>query len=147
MTAPAWTTGLDAEPLFPPRLKRAPGARRIGDAHAGRNAYRAGVAAEYRAEQIYAAEGGRVLARRWRCPEGEIDLAVELDGTLVFVEVKARRDGRVAAEALGPRQAARLRAAASRFLADRPSGQEARIDVVLVDRFGQAERIENAVHG
>ena len=51
----------------------------------------AGLAAEESAARRYRADGGRVRAARWRCPEGEIDLVVELPAEIVFVEVKARR--------------------------------------------------------
>jgi len=43
------------------------------------------------AAQHLAASGAQVLARNWRCREGEIDLVVrDPDGTLVFCEVKTR---------------------------------------------------------
>ncbi|MFQ8432242.1 YraN family protein, partial [Amaricoccus sp. W119] len=57
----------------------------------GRAAGLAGRAAEEIAERLYLDLGGRIAARRWRCPGGEIDLVVELGGETVFVEVKARR--------------------------------------------------------
>jgi putative endonuclease len=111
----------------------------------GRGAYFGGLAAEEMAERLYLAEGGRVLARRWRCPEGEIDLIVRLGEVIVFVEVKARRSGAgAAAEALAPRQVARIGAAAERYLAE-AGGGSARVDVVLVDASGGVERIENAL--
>ena len=70
---------------------------------------------------------------RWRCPEGELDLVVELPGEIVFVEVKARRAH--AAEAVTARQWARIGAAASRYLAERTDGATpCRFDLALVDR-------------
>jgi putative endonuclease len=131
---PSVRRGTPARPCPPP-----------GAAEGGRTAWFAGTAAEAAAERLYAEQGGCVIARRWRCAEGEIDLAIALGSTIVFVEVKARRSIRAAAEALRPAQARRLIRAVSRFLADLPPDQDARIDVVLVDRFGGAERIENAV--
>ncbi len=110
----------------------------------GRAAGLAGAAAEEIAERLYLALGGRIAARRWRCAAGEIDLVVELGGATVFVEVKARRDLASAAEALRPAQVARLAAAAELYLASR-GGEACRFDVVLVDRQGRAERIENAL--
>lgn len=115
---------------------------------AGRTAAWSGRAAEAIAERLYRAEGAEVLARRWRCPEGEIDLVLGLGPAVIFVEVKARRDLDAAAHALRPAQARRLAAAAARFLAGPDGAQapvEARIDVVLVARDGAAVRLENAV--
>ena len=34
--------------------------------------------------------GYRLIERNWRCPQGEIDLIVEHEGQIVFVEVKSR---------------------------------------------------------
>lgn len=110
----------------------------------GRSAGLAGRAAEEIAERLYLELGGRIAARRWRCPGGEIDLVVELGGETVFVEVKARRRRAAAALALRPSQAARLAAAAEIYLQGHGCGP-CRFDIVLIDRSGQAERIENAL--
>ena len=39
-------------------------------------AHQFGIAAEETAARGYCAEGGRVRATRWRCPEGELDLVL-----------------------------------------------------------------------
>ena len=89
------------------------------------------------------ADGMVVLDRNWRCPEGELDLVVDFPGEMVFVEVKARRHH--GAEAVTPRQWARIGAAASRYLAEHTDGTKpCRFDLALVDRAGRMERIENA---
>jgi putative endonuclease len=106
-------------------------------------AHFSGVAAEDAAARRYRAEGGRVRAERWRCPEGELDLVIELPDEIVFVEVKARR--RHAADAVTSRQWARIGAAALRYLAEHTDGtMPCRFDLALVDRTGRLERIENA---
>ena len=68
---------------------------------------------------------------------------IERPGEIVFVEVEARRAH--AAEAVTPRQWARIGAAASRYLAEMTDGTMAcRFDLALVDGSGRVERIENA---
>ncbi len=91
------------------------------------------------AAQHLVATGARVLARNWRCREGEIDVIVmEPDGTVVFVEVKTRSGTGfgVPAEAVGRVKARRIRAVACRWLADhRPPGAgDLRFDVISVLR-------------
>jgi putative endonuclease len=88
-------------------------------------------------------QGMRVLARnvRPRGRRGEIDL-IAVDGmALVFVEVKARRDGSLHGPerpvlAVGPRKQLQLRRLAAAWLAERPDGlpryRELRFDVVGV---------------
>ena len=44
-----------------------------------------GVAGEDLAEAWYAGRGCEVLARNWRCREGELDLVVREGRTIVFV--------------------------------------------------------------
>ena len=91
------------------------------------------------AAQHVAAAGAQVLARNWRCREGELDLvALEPDGTVVFVEVKTRSGTGFGepAEAVGPVKARRVRLLACRWLAEhRPAGAGGlRFDVVAVVR-------------
>jgi putative endonuclease len=93
-----------------------------------------------RAEGVVAAwlasRGWTVLARRWRCPEGEVDLvAIDPDGVLVAVEVKLRRRGRAgeAVESVDRRRLRRLRAALGRFSAQAPRPVAGmRVDLVAV---------------
>lgn len=113
----------------------------------GRTAYHNGLAAEDIAERLYVARNGEVLERRWRRRGGEIDLIVQLDATVVFVEVKARKSLNLAAESLSQAQQKRLIDMANLYLAESELGMNAdvRFDVVLVDRSGGAEIIENAL--
>ena len=90
------------------------------------------------AEQL-AAGGLRVLARNWRCSQGELDLVgVEADGTVVFVEVKTRAGTGFGtpAEAVGWRKAGRIRRLACAWLTEhRPAGATGlRFDVVGIVR-------------
>ncbi len=113
----------------------------------GLTSYHAGLAAEEAVARHYQAFGMRLCARRWRGAGGEVDLIFEQDGgALIFVEVKKGRSFDAAAHRLGARQMARIRAAASEFLATRPGGRltEARLDVALVDGSGHVRVIENA---
>jgi putative endonuclease len=112
----------------------------------GRGSVLNGLAAEESALALYAAEGAELLARRWRCAEGEIDLVMRAGGAIVFVEVKARRRHDAVGGPVTAAQWRRLHAAASRYLAEMTDGTaDCRFDVVLIDRAGRAERIENAV--
>lgn len=84
------------------------------------------------------AAGMELLARNWRCREGELDI-VALDGdAVVFVEVKTRSSNAFGApaEAVGPVKARRIRGLACRWLLDhRPVGaHDLRFDVVSVVR-------------
>lgn len=104
-----------------------------------RQAYRQrlGARGEDRAADWYVAAGYRVVARNWRCADGELDLVVARPGELVFCEVKTRSSDRfgVPAEAVTPTKQRRLRVLATRFLAEHPggaAGRSLRFDVVAV---------------
>jgi putative endonuclease len=100
-----------------------------------------------RAENLCAAmlrgAGLRVLERNWRCRHGEIDLIAEDGGTLVFAEVRMRRDRRFggAGESVTAAKRSRIVAAARLYLAGR-SEPPCRFDVLLVEGPGAAPRIE-----
>lgn len=91
--------------------------------------------------------GLTVVARNWRCRAGELDVvAVEADGTVVFVEVKTRAGTGFGspAEAVSRAKAQRIRGLAVQWLAEnRPPGTtELRFDVVgIVRRAGAAPEL------
>lgn len=94
----------------------------------------AGKRAEELCAELMQRAGLRVLARNWRCRLGEIDLVAEEGGTLVFAEVRLRRDARFggAAESVTAAKRARLVAAARLYLSGRPEA-DCRFDVLLLD--------------
>jgi putative endonuclease len=97
-------------------------------------AFGLGISAESRAAAWLIAHGYRILARRWKCPLGEIDIVAARWHTLIFVEVKARASLDEAAESVTERQKRRIAAAAEVWLADNPlpAIRDIRFDAILV---------------
>ena len=97
-------------------------------------AFRTGLSAESRAAAYLMAKGYRVLAKRFRTPQGEIDLVARKRNLVAFVEVKARASLDEAAYAVTPRQQARIIAAAQAWLMAHPEHAEfeLRFDAVLI---------------
>jgi putative endonuclease len=99
---------------------------------------RLGAWGEARVARWYEARGYDVLDRNWRCPEGELDLVLAIDDTVVFCEVKTRSSNRKGRpqEAVGWDKRRRIRALALRWLGDRPDDvprpRHLRFDVAAV---------------
>src|SRR4051812_16499243 len=79
-------------------------------------------------------QGYELVARKWRCAAGEIDLLLRDGATLVFVEVRTRRGDSVgsAEESVGRAKQAKLITLAYTYLdaASLPDTTPWRIDVV-----------------
>lgn len=87
-----------------------------------------------------------MLARNWRCPDGEIDVIVGLGSTVVFCEVKARSTNAFGsgAEAVTISKRRRLRRLAAAWLAQHDRcWADVRFDVAVVTS-GKLEMIESA---
>jgi len=81
--------------------------------------------------------GLEIVARNWRCAEGEIDIVARERGALVICEVKTRSSALygVPTEAVTRRKADRLRRLAYLWLQEHPGGGvDVRFDVVSVLR-------------
>jgi len=81
------------------------------------------------------AKGYRILARNYRCREGEIDVVAQDGETLVFVEVRTRRGDAMGgpAESVTASKEARLVAAATAYVQALPQPPaDQRIDVVAI---------------
>ena len=113
--------------LPPPKAKPLPRPER-------QIAFGLGISAESRAAAWLIAHGYRILARRWRCPLGEIDIIAARRRTMIFVEVKARATLDGAAESVTERQKQRIAAAAEVWLAanPQPAIRDFRFDAILV---------------
>lgn len=80
-------------------------------------------------------KGFTLLARNFRTREGEIDLVMQSESTLVMVEVKTRRkeDSGYPEEAVSEEKLEHLTAAAEKFLESHPQFTEDwRVDVIAV---------------
>jgi putative endonuclease len=115
---------------------------------------RYGTRGEDLAARWYVEQGYDIVARNWRCRDGEVDLVAARRGEVIFCEVKARSSDRfgLPAEAVTPAKQRRLRRLAALFLAAAaepgsglavPRGAQPRFDVVAV-LGGRVEVIEAA---
>lgn len=95
-------------------------------------------------------KGYHILARRFRCPAGEIDIVARRGDTLAIVEVKARTRVATAMESLTARQRARLERAALAFLARGAAGFvpqsdfSLRFDLMVVTPWRWPRHLPNA---
>jgi putative endonuclease len=101
------------------------------------------------AEAYLAERGYRLLARRFRLRNGELDLVMEDGATIVFVEVRTRRSGTSAGplESVGALKQSRIVRAARVFLgAARLHDRPCRFDVVAVVASGtRPPRIDHRI--
>jgi len=87
-------------------------------------------------------QGLRLSTRNYRSPFGEIDLVMQEQNTLVFVEVRYRANTRFGtpAETVDTDKQARLRATAEHYLQNTPraSRKACRFDIVAVTGDGKS---------
>jgi len=112
---------------------------------------RVGRQGEQAAADYLVDNGYQIIERNWRCMVGELDLVVQKEETLVFVEVRTRRGVRFgsAEESITPIKQARLIELAHSYLNEKsPPHRSWRIDVIAVRldlRQPHFNHIENAV--
>lgn len=105
-----------------------------------------GLWAEGVAKAYFMLKGYRILAERFKTPYGEIDLVVQKENTVAFVEVKARKTETDAAEAIHAQNQARVRQAAALYLQQHPEYNdcELRFDACLLGKGGVPRHLEGA---
>jgi putative endonuclease len=98
--------------------------------------------------------GYEVVAEKWACRFGEVDLVAQAGDTLVFVEVKTRRGRSLGSpeEGVTGRKGQKLIRLAQYYLLEHDLDVAWRIDMVAVEldqsgRFLRCEHIVNAVTG
>ncbi len=103
-----------------------------------------GNAGESRAAAFLERRGFVIVARNWSCRYGELDIVAERGETIVFVEVRVRKDALDSARAsIGARKIARLTATAVCYLQEhRCEDRDWRIDVVTIS----GDHIEHIPH-
>ena len=114
--------------------------------HHRRVTYTAGKRAEWLALIYLLFKGYRPVARRYKCPAGEVDLIVARRNLVVFVEVKYRADRDTAAFSITLKQQSRIIRAAQYWTLknQRNYPQEMRFDAILLAPWRWPMHIENA---
>ncbi len=105
-----------------------------------------GALGESLAAEWYEANGYQVMVRNWRCREGELDLVVRKQRTIVFCEVKTRTTAAfgLPQEAVTRDKRQRIRQLAAKWLEESPvRPRQIRFDVAAV-LDGHLEIIEGA---
>ena len=107
------------------------------------------------AQGFLAQNGYQIIETNYRCPQGEIDIIAQREGTLVFVEVRTKQSRRFGSpeESITPVKMKRLSEVAAHYGQHRQNLPAAwRIDVLAIQmrkngRVSRIELIENAVEG
>lgn len=104
-----------------------------------------GAWAENKASEYLRAQGIRLVQTNYRSPFGEIDLIMEDDSGLIFVEVRYRNTARYgsAAESVNLKKQSKLRATAEHYRQRHPDSahQACRFDVMAITRLNRQDEI------
>ena len=94
-------------------------------------------------------KGYRLLAHRYKCLVGEIDLIMRRRDVTVFVEVKARATTDQSLDAVTTYQSKRIARAAASWMGRDPIAAKGfcRFDIVAVSPYLWPRHIENAFYG
>ena len=113
-----------------------------------------GASGESLAADHLEANGYEIVARNWRCQQGEIDLVAKMGDEYAFVEVKTRR-GRgsgLPEEALTPHKSRKLLRLGELYTAEHDLDVGWRVDLVAIEldakgKLLRCEHIPDAVLG
>ena len=96
---------------------------------------RTGQAGEEQALDYLIRQGFTLVERNFHCRGGELDLIVQKDGMLVFVEVRKRASAQFggAAASVNPAKQAKLKKAAQFYLQRYADPPACRFDVIAID--------------
>lgn len=96
--------------------------------------YKSGLLAESIAILLLYCKFYRVVAKRYKTKVGEVDIIAIRGKTLIFAEVKKRRNKQELYESITAKQKQRITAAAELFLANHPqfAGNKKRFDAILI---------------
>ena len=101
-----------------------------------KTSYQVGLYSEFLARMYLRLHGYRILKSRYitgkNTNRAEIDIIARHKNTIVFVEVKARKNVFDAWDAITPQQSSRLRRAAETYLIQNHWMGNARFDVIIV---------------
>jgi putative endonuclease len=102
--------------------------------------------AENEACQFLLSNGLQLVCRNFRCRQGELDLVMLDQQTLVIVEVRFRKSDKFgsAAETVTRAKQSRIIAATHNYLSIHKTDSPIRFDVVAISGNGQIDWIKNA---
>jgi len=105
-----------------------------------------GESAEEQAHKFLIAKGLKPVCRNYRCKQGELDLIMTDQQTLVIVEVRFRKTDQYgsAVESVTRAKQSRIIAATHIYLSSQKTDRPVRFDVVAISGNGNVEWIQNA---
>lgn len=114
-----------------------------------KTSYQFGLCAEAFAAFFLRLKGFEIIAKRYRNYSGEIDIIAVRHKTIIFVEVKARKNPENILETIVPRQQRRIIRAAELFLSQHPhfSSYIVRFDAILICPFKWPIHIQDGWRG
>jgi putative endonuclease len=104
--------------------------------HFNKTSYQIGLYSEFLARMYLRMHGYKILKKRYitgkNTNRAEIDIIAQHKNTIVFIEVKSRKNIPAAWDAITPTQSMRLRRAAETYLIQNHWTGNARFDVIVV---------------
>lgn len=114
------------------------------------SSYAKGTHGEWLAVQHLQVQGFTIIAQRYKCSAGEIDIIAFKENMVVFVEVKARATTEEGLYSITPRQIQRILGTAGIFLSEHTAQYascDIRFDVITVANDGTLNHIPHAFDG